>query len=76
MTMRNPTIWRVTVLLIPTDRRNLPVSKFVALMDIGSDAWMRNIRLMIQETEEILSVEGTVISQRASELQIEASKVC
>lgn len=45
-------------------------------MDIGSSLWMQNIDHIAQQMEERLSLEGTVVAQRANELQTEAQKVC
>lgn len=44
-------------------------------MNIGSSAWMRNIDRIKENMEESLSLEGTVLAQRANELQAEALKV-
>lgn len=44
-------------------------------MDIGTNGWMRNIDNIAQQMEEVLSLEGTVVVQRATELQAEAQKV-
>lgn len=44
-------------------------------MDIGSSAWMQSIDNISQQMGEHLSLEGTVVAQRASELQAEAQKV-
>ncbi|CAN0533201.1 unnamed protein product, partial [Ectocarpus sp. 12 AP-2014] len=45
------------------------------LMDIGSSGWMRNVDQIARQMEEKLSLEGTVVVQRASELQVEAQKL-
>ena len=45
-------------------------------MDIGSNTWMKNIDNITNQIKESLSLEGTVLTQRASELQAEALKVC
>lgn len=44
-------------------------------MDMGSSGWMRNVDQIARQMEERLSLEGTVVVQRASELQAEAQKV-
>ncbi|CAB1107399.1 unnamed protein product [Ectocarpus sp. CCAP 1310/34] len=44
-------------------------------MDIGSSGWMRNVDQIARQMEEKLSLEGTVVVQRASELQAEAQKL-
>lgn len=44
-------------------------------MDIGSAAWMRNIDCITENMGKRLSLEGTVLAQRANELQTEALKV-
>lgn len=45
-------------------------------MDIGSRDWMKNVDQIAKHMEESLSLEGTVVAQRASELREEAQKVC
>ncbi|CAM9281256.1 unnamed protein product [Ectocarpus sp. 8 AP-2014] len=44
-------------------------------MDIGSSGWMKNVDQIARQMEERLSLEGTVVVQRASELQAEAQKL-
>ncbi|CAN0020070.1 unnamed protein product [Laminaria digitata] len=44
-------------------------------MDIGSSGWMKNIDEIAEQMEESLSLEGTVVAQRASELREEAQKL-
>lgn len=44
-------------------------------MDIGSSGWLKNVDKITEEMEESLSLEGTVVAQRASELREEAQKV-
>lgn len=44
-------------------------------MDIGSSGWLQNVDRIAEKMEESLSLEGTVVAQRASELREEAQKV-
>lgn len=44
-------------------------------MDIGPSLWMRDIDKISHQIEEGLSLEGVVVTQRATELQSEAQKV-
>lgn len=44
-------------------------------MDIGSSLWMRDIDSISHQIRESLSLEGMVVTQRATELQSEARKV-
>lgn len=46
-----------------------------ASMDIGSSGWMKNVDQIAEQMEESLSLESTVVAQRASELRVEAQKV-
>lgn len=45
-------------------------------MDIGSSGWIKNVGQLAENMQESLSLEGTVVTQRASELREEAQKVC
>lgn len=45
-------------------------------MDIGSSGWIKNVDQIAEQMEESLSLESTVVAQRASELREEAQKVC
>lgn len=44
-------------------------------MDIGSTSWLRDIDYITEKMGESLSLEGTVLAQRANELQADALKV-
>lgn len=44
-------------------------------MDIGSGTWVRQVDGLAHNISERLSLEGTVLSQRAKELRSEAIKV-
>lgn len=44
-------------------------------MDVGTNGWVRSVDHIAQQMEEVLSLEGTVVVQRATELQVEARKV-
>lgn len=44
-------------------------------MNIGTNDWIRNLNHVAHQMEEVLSLEGTVVVQRATELQVEARKV-
>ncbi|CAM9623760.1 unnamed protein product [Pylaiella littoralis] len=44
-------------------------------MNIGTNDWIRNLDHVAHQMEEVLSLEGTVVVQRATELQVEARKL-
>ena len=43
--------------------------------DVGSGPWVRHVDGMARDIHEKLSLEGTVLSQRAKELRTEAIKL-
>lgn len=45
-------------------------------MDIGTNLWKRRVDNIAREMGENLDLERTVVTQRASELQADAHKVC
>jgi hypothetical protein len=51
------------------------LANFPARMDVGSGGWVKHVDGLTHNIHERLSLEGTVLSQRAKELRGEAIKV-